>query len=211
MMTAADWDRQWKRSLFAWTRKGNRYADGARSTYARWISGLLEGIDLKGRSSIELGCGTGLVTRELYDVFGLSSGVLLDFSVQALAVARANAEGRKIRVVQADLLGWNTAEQFDLALSIGLVEHFQGNELAKVVQKHAEALRPGGHAVILMPRRGILWPALKVFNRLQGIREVPPEDKELVALCEQSGLKVLRQRRFPMGVHFGVLGQKSGQ
>jgi len=204
MMNASDWNRLWARGLHSYNRMDRKRQTSSRNSYVRWISQLLEGMNLAGASSIELGCGTGLISRGLFDVLGLASAVLVDFSAEVIELARANAADRNITVVQTDVLDYSTTEKFDLCLSVGLVEHFQGNMLARVIRKHAELLKPAGHAVILAPRRGPLWPVLRVFNRLQGIREEPVRDQDLVSLCKQNSLAVRRKSHYLLGMMVGI-------
>jgi SAM-dependent methyltransferase len=40
---------------------------------------------------------------------------------------------------------------FDMVYSLGLIEHFTGERLTKIVHKHVDLLRPGGTAVIIVP------------------------------------------------------------
>jgi len=203
-MTAADWDRLWKPNIFSLMRRGNDWHAGARSVHVGWIAELLQGVNCRGGSVAELGCGTALIARGLYERYSLASGVVVDFSAKALAVAAANVAGTSIQAIQADLLEWETAERFDLVLSVGLIEHFETAALDRIVRRHAELLRPGGHAVIIAPRQGWLWPALKVFNRPQGIIETPPRDEELFALLERSGLRLLRRKYYLWRMLIGV-------
>lgn len=89
-MSGAEWDRLWRRDFLT---EDNKRVE-SRRLYVDWISELLQDVDCRGASSVELGCGTGLVTRGLFDRLGLSSAVLVDFSREALAIAAANAQDR---------------------------------------------------------------------------------------------------------------------
>jgi SAM-dependent methyltransferase len=208
LMSPEDWDRLWHRDPLSWVRPGTREKLGARQHYVDWVTQLLGGIDCTGFSSAELGCGTGLVTCGLYDQRGFSSGVLVDFSREAVRIAARNARGRNVRVVDNDVLTWQTEERFDLVFSIGLIEHFLGNALEAVVHKHATLLKPGGHAIIIVPQRSLLWPVLRLLNTAQGIREEPLRGRNLVVLCERVGLKVVRLKRFLLGISIGIVAQR---
>lgn len=208
LMASADWDRLWRRPARSPTQGDNRYAHGARSGYLRYVSGLLTEVDCGGKSFIELGCGSALLSRCLFDVLPFGSAVVLDFSPQALELAKANCCDRDIRVVLADVLSWDTGEWFDLAMSVGLIEHFSGPALTRAVARHAELLKEDGYAIVFMPRRGLLWPVLSVVNRLQGIREEPPRDAELLRVMESVGLRVEKVQRFGAGLLLGVLARK---
>jgi len=207
-MTPADWDRLWRRPTKSPTQGDGCYVNGARSGYLSYVTRLLADIDCRGISFIELGCGTALLSRCLFDVLPVKSAVALDFSPRALEKARANCCDCAIRVVQADVLSWDTGERFDLAISIGLVEHFSGPALVRAVARHADLLKDGGHAIILSPRRGPLWPALRLINRLQGIREEPPADARLAEIVGSVGLRVQKVRRYGIGLLLAVLARK---
>jgi len=208
LMSSEDWDRLWHRDPLSWVRPGTREKLGARQHYVDWVTQLLGGIDCTGFSSAELGCGTGLVTCGLQDQRGFSSGVLVDFSREAVKIAAHNVRGRNIRVVHNDVLAWQTEERFDLVYSIGLIEHFLGDALEAIVHKHASLLKPGGYAIIIVPQRSLLWPVLRLLNTAQGIREEPLRGRNLVALCEKVGLKVVRLKRFLLGISIGIVAQR---
>jgi len=209
LMSSADWDRCWRRPAWVPVQSDNRYDHGGRSWQMRRIARLLEGLPLGTITTVELGCGTGLITRCLFDHYDISSAVAVDFSPLAVARAEANARGRNIRVVQADLTTWQTEERFDLAISVGLIEHFAGRAFARIVQLHHDLLKPGGHALIMSPRRGVLWPLLRAFNRMQGISEEPPRDADLFRLLRNAGLRVLRHRKFVLGMMLGLLARRT--
>lgn len=208
LMTSNDWDRLWHRDPLSWVSPGSREKLGARQHYVDWVTRLLAGVDCTGFSSAELGCGTGLVTCGLHDQRGFSSGVLVDFSREAVKIAAHNARGRDIRVVHDDVLTWQTEERFDLVFGIGLIEHFLGDALEAIVRKHAALLKPGGYALIIVPQRSLLWPVLRVLNTAQGIREEPLRGRNLVVLCEKAGLRVVRLKRFLFGISIGIVTQR---
>jgi SAM-dependent methyltransferase len=179
-----------------------------RRSYFEWARDLLSWRDWRGGTLIELGTGTGLVARELHDVLGLSSTLLLDFSPKAVEIAAANVQGRNIRVCAADVLEFDTDERFDIALSIGLVEHFEGAALERVIARHATLLKPNGCAVVMQPKKGLLWPLLFIFNRAQRIRENPPSDRTLARLCAANGLQVVKKRALLAGFVTGLAARK---
>lgn len=206
MMSRAEWDRHWNRAPMG--HRNDHHELTVRRGYFNWARDLLGYREWQGASLLELGTGTGIVSRELYDVLGLSSALLLDFSTRAVEIAASNVGDRNIRVRQADVLEFETDERFDIALSIGLVEHFEGAALERVVHRHADLLRPGGCAVIMQPKKGLLWPLLFVFNRLQRIRENPPSDRALARLCESCGLEVVKKRALLAGFVTGLAARK---
>ena len=94
----------------------NVYEPGTQPDFYAWLAA-----DLGARSVVDLGCGTGLVTRELarrgYDV------VAVDPSEQMLAAARSRPDGDRVRWIHGDaslLPGANA----DLAIMSGHVAQF---------------------------------------------------------------------------------------
>lgn len=93
-----------------------------------------------GGSIIELGCGTGLLgilfSSMGYDV----TGVERDAGVAKLARENNDRLGGKLRVIQMDMRDPNLLRirprPFDLAYSEGVVEHYQGTELDKLMRIH---------------------------------------------------------------------------
>lgn len=207
MMSARDWGRLWRRDPHCFGVDGHHDAP-SRRLYHRSIARLLKGVDLRGGSILELGCGTGLVSVGLYDRYRCRRALLIDFSPEAVAIARVNARGRNIEIRQENVLDWSASATFDLVMSVGLVEHFARDTRQRIVDRHAALVRPGGHVLILAPRPSRLGALLQFFNRAQGICEVPCDDVELVAACNRSGLSVLRRARFLVGTVAGVLAQK---
>jgi SAM-dependent methyltransferase len=206
MMAAGEWEAHWRRKPLLHPKDHHELT--VRRPYVDWVLKLIEGFDPRGGSLIELGCGTGLIGRELYDIFEMKRATFVDFAAGAVELARSNLAGRNAEVVRADVLGYEPAERFDLVLSVGLVEHFRGHALIRIVRRHAELLRPGGHAVVITPRRGALWPLLRAFNRIQRIREDPPSDEALARLAADAGLEVVRQQVFLLGFLTGLCARR---
>jgi SAM-dependent methyltransferase len=205
IMAAADWSHVLSRNLLApFEKRDNRYHLGARRLHVDCLVDLLAGFDCRGGSSLELGCGTGLDSVGLHERLGLNTGMLVDFCPEAVAIARQNARGRNLEVVQSHVLELTTDRRFDIAFSVGLIEHFRGTALRRVLARHGEFVRPGGRVLLLAPRRGILWPAVWALNQLSRIRESPPTNRELRRHCEESGFQVLKLKSYLFGVFVGA-------
>jgi len=85
--------------------------------------------------ALDLGCGTGVfsvyLAKQGYEVTGL------DFIPKALEMAskRAQAENVKVGWILADLLHWNTADQFDLILDSGCLHTVTSRNLQRYKQQ----------------------------------------------------------------------------
>ena len=101
---------------------------------------LEAGIDV-----LDVGCGSGRALLLLAETFPASRFVGLDFSGEAIARARAEAEGRglaNVRFEARDVSGPIGREAFDLATAFDAI-HDQARP-AEVLRRVFEALRPGG-------------------------------------------------------------------
>jgi 2-polyprenyl-3-methyl-5-hydroxy-6-metoxy-1,4-benzoquinol methylase len=100
---------------------------------------------------IEIGCAPGKILAWVRSVTGVTvSG--LDYSTVGISHARQLfvALGLDADLRCEDLVETSFEPgRFDLAYSIGVVEHFE--QPARVVRKHVELLRPGGVCIIAIP------------------------------------------------------------
>lgn len=96
------------------------------------------GLRKKGGKALDLGCGAGV-----YSIYLAKQGfdvTALDFIPKALEMAkgRAKNEGVKVSWVLADLLAWESADQFDLILDSGCLHNFS---LRDTLRYKAQLLR----------------------------------------------------------------------
>jgi cyclopropane-fatty-acyl-phospholipid synthase len=98
-----------------------------------------------GETFVDIGCGFGGFLFHAYECFGaLGTGVnTTTEQVEYLRreIARKGLSD-KLRVVEADFR--EVQGQFDKVVSVGVLEHAGPNQLAEVVQAHADSLKPGG-------------------------------------------------------------------
>ena len=89
--------------------------------------------------SIELGCGTGVYSLLLKKMRIIDVPILVDMSLSALKIAQDvfEALGEKAIFVLADATNLPFANKsFDLSLSGGLIEHFEGASQRKIISEH---------------------------------------------------------------------------
>ncbi|MDQ5950844.1 MAG: hypothetical protein QG639_121 [Patescibacteria group bacterium] len=107
-----------------------------------------------GLSVLEIGSGTGtyaaLMAKHGADV------TLLDYSPIALERAQIffKSLGLKARFVKGDAFALPTEvtkKKFDIAISIGLTEHFKGRKRVEINKVHLDVLKKGGLAIISVP------------------------------------------------------------
>jgi SAM-dependent methyltransferase len=194
--TGAVWERVWQHrptdakddARLRDEQQGTRWAIVSR--FLRDTLGAMDGL-----RTIELGAGRGD-----WSVLLASAGAsvtLVDRSAAVLTQARERFDrlGLNGRFVQADLFDATATEgnEFDVALSLGVIEHFRGPDRLRTVQAHAGAVRPGGVVLIGVPHAGCppyrLW---KAYLELRGWwpygMEIPYSKRELARLAAQTRL-----------------------
>jgi len=97
----------------------------------------------KFKISIELGCGTGVYSLLLKKMRIIDIPILVDMSLPALKTAQNifDAFGEKALFVLADATSLPFVDKcFDLSLSGGLIEHFKGEQLSRIVSEHCRVV-----------------------------------------------------------------------
>jgi SAM-dependent methyltransferase len=122
---------------------------------------------------------------------------LVDYSEPALEQARARFVrlGLTANFVRSDMfdIGNDLAGRFDVAMSLGVVEHFRGMDRTRAIRTHYDALRPGGVCLISVPNAACLtYRAWKMSLEIRrwwpyGV-EIPYRRRELTARALRAGL-----------------------
>jgi 2-polyprenyl-3-methyl-5-hydroxy-6-metoxy-1,4-benzoquinol methylase len=147
--------------------------------------------------TIELGSGRGDLSVLLAQRG--AQVTLLDRSTAGLQQARYRFSrlGLTASFEQADIFELPPAVcgRFDIALSSGVIEHFQGTRRTDSIRAHFDALRPGGLAIISVPNAWCLpyrlWKVLLELRRRwpYGV-EVPYTRRELNRRARAAGFSV---------------------
>ena len=77
---------------------------------------------VKNKSVIDLGCGTGYGSKLLSETAGEVSGI--DYDGEAISYCRNNYEASNLTFIQSDILNYRPEKQFDIAISLQVIEHF---------------------------------------------------------------------------------------
>lgn len=102
----------------------------------------------RGGRVVDLGCGTGELTRALHEHTGAAETLGLDNSETMLAKS-AEFAGEGLRFAQAEVESWNPQEQFDLVFSNAALQWVNGHD--EIFPRVMGAVRPGGQVAIQMP------------------------------------------------------------
>ncbi len=132
-----------------------------------------------GANLLHAGCGSGQVDVDLHDYVNITA---VDISVPALEIyRRENPKARAIKHASIFQLPFDD-QSFDGVYNLGVVEHFEKDELSRVFSELRRVLKPGGkfvvfwphaHATSVMVLDGIHWVMNDVLK--QNRRLHPPE------------------------------------
>ena len=114
--------------------------------------------DRKGRTFIDVGCGTGVMSKVLLETGFTGYGV--DFSERAVSVARASLrkyidEGAYILHLGDVLTLPKEFAKVDVAISCMVMEHVEDD--VEFIKKLTQFVRPGGAIVLAVPGRRDKW------------------------------------------------------
>jgi trans-aconitate 2-methyltransferase len=101
-----------------------------------------------GGSVVDLGCGTGELTRVLHERTGASTTLGIDSSEAMLAQSEEHA-GAGLSFELGDIAGWSAAEPVDVIFSNAALHWVDGH--AELFARLTEGLRPGGQLAVQMP------------------------------------------------------------
>jgi len=185
------WDSIWKPTSFEeeeFRIKKEEYSIHWQRT-ERIILGRFGGF--KGLKTIELGAGSG--THSLLFALRGAEVTVLDFSKKALERAEKFFERQnvKVKLVLQDALNLDKKllGKFDVAMSFGLGEHFEGKERIKIIKSHFDVLKKDGITLICLPNKWnipyITWKFLsQVTGRWRWGIEIPFSRKELIKITK---------------------------
>ena len=187
-MAMVNWNKHWEEKEI---RKAEVEGE-RRFSEARIIPLLkLEFGSLVGLKSIEIGSGMG--TDSLILAMHEADVTLLDYSDAALAKAESlfNLYGFEAKVIQSDVFSVDgmLKGQFDVAMSFGLAEHFDGDERREIFQSHLDLVRSGGVIIVSVPNR--LCPPYLVAKFAKRWDEIPYTKGELRNICEGLGVEII--------------------
>ena len=154
-----------------------------------------------GGDLVDIGCGPGMMVRELLDSRPDFRIIAVDRSAAMVGECAARTEGADnvvALVARAEEIPFRDAS-FDVALAMGVLEYADAKAaLAEITR----VLRPGGRLLATMlnpmsPYRivewHVYWPLLRMLGRVEGWLHVPPSRRHSAA---DTGIRAYRERTF---------------
>lgn len=122
--------------------------------YVAYASFVIEVVkSLKPRSVLDVGCGDGRISFEMNRALNDSRIVGLDYSENAINLARAMAP--RITWLCGDISTIRLEERFDVATLVEVLEHIPPQRLGSFLTGVGQSLRPGGYVVVSVPSSNI--------------------------------------------------------
>lgn len=201
------WDRLWSRRIVTfWFRKlVPKFEQLTHIPYRFNINKLLKEINLDKARILELGCGSGMNSVNLFKEHSCQKATLIDFSRQALNIAKNNTRHLNVDLIHSDIFNLNLKKKFDFVFSIGLIEHFIGTRRSEAIKIHRQFTKDSGFIMIIVPRKNFFSKALKFFNQIQGYKEDYFSDKEIEGLFKRNKLEVIKKNYMMLGMVFCYL------
>lgn len=192
----AVWDNLWERQLSTEKEDAVLLRERRSPRWAYVVQAVEEAFgSLAGLRTIELGCGRGDFSALMAERG--ATVTLLDYSDAALDRARRRFQrlGLQARYLRADFLNDvnDLAGQFDVSMSLGVIEHFRGAVRTRSIRAHRHFLRDGGMVVIGAPHAAC--PPYRLWKMLLEIPqwwpyglEIPYSRPELARRARAAGL-----------------------
>jgi len=201
------WDGLWSRSIVTlWFRKlVPKFEQLTHIPYRFNINKLLKGISLDQAHILELGCGSGMNSVNLFKEHSCQKATLIDFSRQALNIAKNNTRHLNVDLIHSDIFNLNLKKKFDFVFSIGLIEHFIGARRSEAIKIHRQFTKDSGLIMIIVPRKNFFSKALKFFNQIQGYKEDFFSDREIEGLFKRNELEIVKKNYMMLGMVFCYL------
>jgi len=167
------------------------------------LESLLDQIESPCHRALDLGCGQGYYLRKLL-IQRAEEVVGLDISPAMLAqIELPNVIARQGDFT-SPLCGFSADYKFDLLFCAGALE-FAPNPQT-VIENVGQLLRPGGHFILLAPRKGLLSLGYQAFHRSHGLPIQVFSQAYLTQVCRRQGLLLKVSRRVtPFNLAFRFL------
>ncbi|MFH1958586.1 MAG: class I SAM-dependent methyltransferase [bacterium] len=158
--------------------------------YAKIMSKFVN--DINRPKILEVGCGTAATLHYLKSYISDLAGYGIDSS--QVAVDIAESKGNNFNFLKGDAFDLPFKDNFNLAYSVGLIEHFSREEALDIMlQKKAAVVKNGYIGAVVPAKIGLL----NLYERCLGKKwlfdtEIPFTGRELKEFMERMNLKDVR-------------------
>ena len=152
---------------------------------------------------LEVGCMPGTYLPILGDLGYRLNGIDLSPGCDTVLPRRLSSQSYRVgEFRRLDFFELEPEPSYDVVFSLGFVEHFQ--DWPKVIERHAEFVRPGGRLIIIVPNfRGFIQRWIhRTIDRDNMSKHV------IDAMRPDEWARLLRRRNFEID-HYGHIGHFS--
>jgi cyclopropane fatty-acyl-phospholipid synthase-like methyltransferase len=156
----------------------------------------------EGARILELGGGSGLLTRRIAERIKPASITIVDRSKSSLEACRANLAGldADIDLILGNFFEIDASPEYDLVHSQGVLEHFGEEEKKRLFDIHFEFAKPGGYVIIFVPTPTLPYRLFRGAAERLGLWMFPDENpirpEELEACGRRPGRRVVGRSSF---------------
>ncbi|CZF79802.1 hypothetical protein GCE9029_01658 [Grimontia celer] len=189
-MKETDWDKYY-------TNRGtNKITKITRGFTSNKISNLIRRQGINNPRICELGGGDSCVADEIIQESKASYYEVVDNCEKGLSLFKARNHLCESGVVKDSVLNKNSVENFDICLSIGLIEHFNESDTSKAIEYHFKKVRTGGFVLITFPHPTWLYCLTRKILEITGAWKFPDERplnfEEVTRTCKLYGKEIHR-------------------
>lgn len=171
-----DWTMFWKRKIplrsFFFYRIYERFR-------ARVYFKTLKNLDLRGKSILELGGGSGYLCGLICRKYGCT-GTVIDDNRTAYNVFKRVVKNKNVNYVLSDMFDYRG--KHDLVFSDGLIEHFHPQKRKKLIWLHKKLAKNNGFIMFFVPKKS-WW-----VERFMSIRDGYEEKMSMEQLISETSL-----------------------
>jgi len=133
---------------------------------ARSYFRLLKNLDLKGRSVLELGGGSGYICKLICEKYGCE-GTLIDSNRKAYGIFKKISGNNRMNYILKDMFDYRG--EHDLVFSDGLIEHFHPEKRRRIILLHKKFAKKGGFVMFFAPKKS--WLVERLISIKEGYEE----------------------------------------
>jgi tRNA (cmo5U34)-methyltransferase len=108
---------------------------------------VIEYLPLSPGRILELGCGTGILTEFVHEIFPEAEIIGIDLSREMLNIASAKQSLTGTRFIEGDIRGEWPDGQFDAIITTLCLHHLSRKERGDIIQRASRALTPEGRFI----------------------------------------------------------------
>ncbi|MCK4584474.1 class I SAM-dependent methyltransferase [candidate division WOR-3 bacterium] len=163
---------------------------------------------------LDAGCGSGFFSN--YFILKGCRVYSLDYSEEALTLAKRMTNNRSFKYLKKNLLKNNLTSEFknkfDLIFTDGLFEHFTKQEQEQIMGTFVKIKKDKGIVVTIVPNKYTFWTFVRPFF-MPEIKEKPFSLNELESFVKKSGQDIMESggiNVLPIRYSPEFLGKKVG-